>query len=412
MDRREFVMGLGIAGAWAGLSGCGSARPKARAQPPRARSASRQAFRALLEELARIDDEWIGPERGVEAEELPYAHRALGMVLSGALDLYLENDPERPHFVRLISPFRKWGDNPDGLYFFAPLQGDGRYRIRGRRGSEVYLSFTIHGGDADGGWPTRVVADLNLRDMKFREDGSYEVVLSPERPADDSVSWMPMAADAGSVVTRMYFQNERPAASDPSVVPVLSIEPLEPPTSPPAPPDDEVVARRLERVTRWVRSKYGGQLLSPPGGAKPAWFSTEANVLGSPIDWNDGDGGGWGAVDIAYSAGPWRLAENKALVLEGRMPRCLFASCVLWNPFGQTEDYRYRQVSLNKTQLLRDADHRYRIVIAHRDPGVPNWLDTAGHREGTVFWRFMLPEEPPEAPATRVIQLSELQPDP
>lgn len=413
MDRRDFVKTLGMAGAWTALPACATQKttaPQAHAvQSPRAASESRRAFRALLDELARIDDEWIGPERGVEPAGLPYAHRALAMVLSGALDLYLENDPALPHFVRLISPYRKWGDNPDGLYFFAPLRGDQGYRIRGRRGSEVYLSFTIHGGDAEGDWPRRVVADLNLRDMHFEPDGRYEVVLSPRRPREGAANWLQLEPDAGSVVTRLYFQNAQPASIDPNVVPELRIEPLTPPAEPPAPPSDEVVARRLERVRRWVRSKYGGQLLSAPGRPRPSWFSSEPNVLGSPVDWGSSEhDGGWGAVDIAYAAGEWQLEENQALVLEGRLPRCLFASCVLWNAFGQTEDYRYRSISLNKTQLVRDASDRYRIVIAHRDPGLPNWLDTAGQRTGTIFWRFMLPEEPPEAPHARVVSLAEL----
>lgn len=30
-----------------------------------------------------------------------------------------------------------------------------------------------------------------------------------------------------------------------------------------------------------------------------------------------------------------------------------------------------------------DAVGSIRFVIAHRDPGVPNWLDTAGHQRGT-----------------------------
>ena len=51
---------------------------------------------------------------------------------------------------------------------------------------------------------------------------------------------------------------------------------------------------------------------------------------------------------------------------------------------------------------------RHTIVRAHNDPGVPNWLDTAGHREGTVFWRFMLPEEAHEAPQSRVVRFSDL----
>jgi hypothetical protein len=42
-------------------------------------------------------------------------------------------------------------------------------------------------------------------------------------------------------------------------------------------------------------------------------------------------------------------------------------------------------------------------VVAHRDPGVPNWLDTSGHARGTIYWRFMLPDERPEAPTCRVV---------
>jgi hypothetical protein len=36
-----------------------------------------------------------------------------------------------------------------------------------------------------------------------------------------------------------------------------------------------------------------------------------------------------------------------------------------------------------------DGDGRYRVVIAHRDPGVPNWLDTSGLREGMIATRYI-----------------------
>jgi hypothetical protein len=48
------------------------------------------------------------------------------------------------------------------------------------------------------------------------------------------------------------------------------------------------------------------------------------------------------------------------------------------------------------------------MVIAHRDPGVPNWLDAAGHREGIMFWRFLLPEEKPEKPRCKVVPVGSL----
>ncbi len=31
--------------------------------------------------------------------------------------------------------------------------------------------------------------------------------------------------------------------------------------------------------------------------------------------------------------------------------------------------------------------------MAHRDPGVPNWIDAAGLRSGMIFWRFLLPKQ-------------------
>jgi hypothetical protein len=76
---------------------------------------------------------------------------------------------------------------------------------------------------------------------------------------------------------------------------------------------------------------------------------------------------------------------------------------VLWNRWMQTYEYRSRRVSLNRRQMQLGEDGSYRIVVAHRDPGVPNWLDTEGRPSGTIFWRFQLPRQAPERPRTRVV---------
>ena len=59
----------------------------------------------------------------------------------------------------------------------------------------------------------------------------------------------------------------------------------------------------------------------------------------------------------------------------------------------QTPPYRYRRVSINRNQVQYEKDGSFKIVVAHRDPGLPNWIDAAGLRTGMVFWRFLLPEE-------------------
>ena len=176
------------------------------------KSESRAAFQSLIDLLSEISRDWIGPARGVEGSmHDALAHESLAAVLSGALEFYLTEDFEKPQLTPIVSTRRKWSDNPDARYYFAPILGDGVYRIRGRRGSEVYLSFSVHRGDRDGHWPQGVSSDLNKQDLRFEPDGSYEVVLSPERAEG---KWIALEPDAGSVVVRVYYQNERPAAAD------------------------------------------------------------------------------------------------------------------------------------------------------------------------------------------------------
>jgi hypothetical protein len=371
-------------------------------------SASRASFRALLGLLGEISEQWIGPERGVDSDERDaLAHESLAAVLWGALEFYLTEDFDKPRFSPIVTPFRKWSDNPDARYYFAPIRGDARYRIRGRRGSEVYQSFTVHRGDRDGEWPKGVAADLKMRDMEFAADGSYEMVLSRTRVPGN---WMPLDPDAGSLIARFYYQNARPAAADPSTTPWLEIARESEESLPTPAASDADIAKRLERAANWVRSKYGFQILPRRGGALPDWFSSAPNTLGTPADWvADQQGGGWGAVDVAYSAGPYALGPDQALVMEGRIPRGVFSNVVLWNEMGRTEDYRDRTVSLNARQLALDAQRRFRIVVAHRDPGVGHWLDTAGRERGTIYWRHMLPEEPPERVSCRVVAFADVQ---
>ena len=94
--------------------------------------------------------------------------------------------------------------------------------------------------------------------------------------------------------------------------------------------------------------------------------------------------------------------------MEGTLPHCEFVNVMLWNVHMQTLEYRFRRCSLNETQMKLDGDRGYRLVISAEDPGVPNWLDTGGHRRGTIFWRFLLPQSQPDTPRCRVVDVGDL----
>jgi hypothetical protein len=117
---------------------------------------------------------------------------------------------------------------------------------------------------------------------------------------------------------------------------------------------------------------------------------------------------GWGTPDNIYALGAFRLAPDEALVIEGRSPPCTYWGVQLWNRFMQSLDHRYHRVSVNHEQATLAADGSFRVVVAHRDPGVPDWLDTAGHGEGLVFCRWLQAAGPPEQPRSTVVPLGDL----
>jgi hypothetical protein len=105
---------------------------------------------------------------------------------------------------------------------------------------------------------------------------------------------------------------------------------------------------------------------------------------------------------------PYLLGPDDALVVTARWPRCRCANVSLWNRQLQTFDYLRHPVSLNRAQTTPGPDGTFRLVIAHRDPGVPHWLSTEGRPFGLVFWRFMLPEGPIATPTAEVVPLASL----
>ena len=82
----------------------------------------------------------------------------------------------------------------------------------------------------------------------------------------------------------------------------------------------------------------------------------------------------------------WRLADDEALVLEFE-DDSTFWMLTNMGAFWNSMDYVYRPVSYAPSRTAVDADGRIRLVMAHRDPGVHNWIDTQGFDEGYLTYR-------------------------
>jgi hypothetical protein len=106
--------------------------------------------------------------------------------------------------------------------------------------------------------------------------------------------------------------------------------------------------------------------------------------------------------------GNFQCGPGEAVIFECQPPRCRHWSVSLATWWWEAIDFSARQSSLNQAQARLDADGVFRGVIAHEDPGVPNWLDTAGHERGTLIARFVMAEQAPVI-RTRSVKLASLR---
>ncbi len=364
---------------------------------------SRKALHELIALLQEVDQRWVSDEWNLASEEDVYgAHRALMHMLEGGLVGHMEADASRPVFRRIVTPTRKFtGDNGDAIYFDSQVSSDYEYIIRGDMVGAVYLSITVEEGTSDGSLGSNTAAVLNQRDIDIADDGSFAIRVGGKASARN---WIPLSKKASGITTRHYFEEKNCAAKDPAREPLMIIEATNA-TGVAATYTDQSVAAGIRRSAQFIRSRT---LLQPPmaQAKQPAFVGIIPNQFPAPVLPNDL---GLAAADAHYSLAPYFLGPDEALVMTGRWPISCFSNVCLWNRFQQTFDYRNRQNSLNRAQTELEADGSFRIVIAHENPGVKNWLDTEGRALGMVFWRYMLVEGDVVTPQAEVVKIASLK---
>lgn len=351
-----------------------------------------QVFAELLAELGELQRRLVGQIAPTGDEQtLLEAHKWILSILQVAADVQIWADPARPRFVEIVGPYKKWGgDNADAFYRFAPIDPGRTYRVTVRPGDAVYLSLTVYGGPRDGRYSERIVGTVNSTTAPRRPDGSISIVLSAQQPSEPDVAWLKLEPDAVAAITRDYLEdpvNGRQAEWQISA------------DNPPAVwrDSDEDLARRFRAALTWVRdqAKMVPLALGAPNTVDPPYPVPTVTF-------------GWAAGDAAYAMGSFDLADDQALVIRGRSPRCAFWNMCLWNPFLHTYNYDYERVTINGAQVVYEPDGSWEIVVAHKPNPHPNWVSTAGHGRGRIWFRWFLPEATPDQPTVEVVPVSAL----
>ena len=358
----------------------------------------------LLEHLRTTFDE---PGRGwIDENTRAEGYVNLVDLLSTGIDFFLHDDPDRPHFVRMVSDTRKFGgDNPDARYDFAPLRPELSYRISGRRGDECYLGFCVYGSDAPGKPPSRVIGNVNHTDLSAANGEQFSVLLASAGTTRAGAARagaaragevvVPLTEDAASVIVRQYFFDPAVERSAELTIEVLDDDGEPTNLMPPPLLDLDTVAARLTAVTNHVKGWTDIAPLPPPDSAEGF------NTICDPHQAE----GPWSTPDNLHAYGFYRLGEAEALELRGRSPECTWWGVQLWNPYMQSYDQRYHTAARNNREIVVDDDGSWSLSIAPSDPGTDNWLDTAGHHEGFVYFRWQLADGVPPPIDATIIRL-------
>ncbi len=315
------------------------------------------------------------------AEGLRYLARLLSVGVQSQLGL---TSPRHPGFQVLSNGFGM--DNPDNRYLGTPVDADLDYVIRGRLTELSYLSFAAQNQNfSRTDTTTGGGAHIQGHDLATDGEGRFELIASQRQQGQN---WLPFEADTNLLLVRQTRADPTEQWMDLEIQ-CLQVDETAPPLDP------RSVGKRLamaglfaagagawfkEWVSPWFEQPNSFQLADP----------NQQRVIG-------------GDPNILSQSGYWTLGPDELLEITIRLPECTYWNVQLANIWAECLDPR-RSVSLNNRDADIDGDV-VRVLVAHDDPGSPNWLDTSGHRHGLMHIRFVNSDSSPLA-TTRIMSAS------
>ena len=279
--------------------------------------------------------------------------------IAACTHLAFDYDRDHPFLQSGTGPFTKMGlDNPDTLYFGTRVQAGREYLVTGTRGTTTDLSFQLLGGEyTDDNVPDSETA-FDDRQLDIGANGDYEWRFTP-------------AANAQLVIREVY--NDWSAQRG-----KVAIARADTAGTAPPPLTNDLIEKRfavagkqlVQRIKTWLQF--------------PQWFymNIPVNTMVAPRLTP-------GGLATQYSsAGHFELTPDQALVITLPATDAPYLGFQLGSLWYVSLDYINHQTSLNGMQAQADPDGKIRIVVADRNPGVTNWVETLGHRKGFLQFRW------------------------
>jgi hypothetical protein len=213
------------------------------------------------------------------------------------------------------------------------------------------------------------VAVLNGRTMEVDSDGSFTVTVDSD-PAGGRPNHVQSTPEAHEFYIRDVLLNwDR---DDPNHLTVQRLG--GPPSSPVRTLDEQAdaTADMMAYFANFTGKLSHGVYKMAPNDFNLAWSADRVGAMRNQV----------------YVMGRFELKPGEAFVVDVNDGGAEYFTVPLSNIWGTTLDIIDRTGSLNKAQSVPNQDGSYTYVISPTDPGVANWIDTAGLNEGILTLRM------------------------
>ena len=347
-----------------------------------------QLFRAVLGDDPEQQD-WDMFEDAMDEFAFIYALKATNCDSNYPRVLSAIYRPEIEWFGHKMPACRVSGDAPDNHYAMFPVDDKATFKITGKRfePAPAHVTWQFNTDSFFSISPGYVHSD----DIEYNEDGSYEVIMGPEKPNGRKNHFQ--------IPQRTRFVFVRESRADWTQVPgAMQVERLGEPAAPP---------RSLEQMAEhavWMMRE---------DVPKDYWFiqlSRHVPVNTMPVPKVTGAISGMHLQ--LTSLGNLRIEEDEAYVVTVGSGNAQFRDFVLMDVWYRSLDYHKRQSCMNNAQGILNADGSTTYVVSHRDPGIHNWLDAGGIRNLSPVHRWQgLPLDEGNAPFIdgKLVKFDELE---
>jgi len=354
-----------------------------------------QVWDEFCEELRRAGRVLLRAGAPQDALTQAEGHRFLvRMIRAGFENACDLADPLHPELAPMVGPRLLYeGVTSDARYLHAFLDGRRRYRIRGTRGDAPLVELGVYTGKMGLHEKSHLVASLTEERLVVGPDGSVEVGIGPgPRPGN----WLDTEGRARYLMIRQYAHDWSGLAPGRFSIELEGGERDRPPLG-------------MDEIRRALRDTAGFVRSAPEFWASLSdyWAARAPNRFLPQLEADR-------RTDVAppsghqFSCGYFRLEPDEALLVRLRPGEVPFWGLELANYWYETIGWGRPESRINNRSAHREPDGSVRGVISLAPPGVPNWLDPKGHREGTLIFRWSRSPDPVPQIETRLVLRADL----